>query len=151
MYAVVGTLFLATAAVVSAWTYAQFRRVNRSRWTERELPVVAITLVELTLLIAGLELFGRYLADVAARPFGWAEAAMSAVYAATLLLAIALLRVSWRVRRRRRRLPPTRSLPRRSEPRDALAHLSPRRRRDGEPVRSHRSAADKHPAKREAA
>ena len=151
MYAVVGTLFLVTAGVVSAWTYRQFRRPIRSRWTERELPIMAIALAELTLFTSGMTLFGRFLIDVAGQPIGLEEAAMIAVFAVTFLLLIALLRVSWRVRQRRR----GRVLPynpsRRAEPRVGRATFRLRRRRGAEPIQSRPAARGKPPVKREAA
>ncbi len=151
MYAVVGTLCLATASVVSAWAYLQFRRANRGRWTENELPVTAITIVELTLVLCGMILFGRHLVDLADQPFGWMEAATIIAFASALLVSAALLRASWHVRRRRRRLLTARSLPRRAGPRDLRAIVAPRERRGADPIRSRRPADGEIPAKREAA
>lgn len=151
MYAVVGTLFLATAGVVSAWTYRQFRRPIRSRWTERELPIMAIALAELTLFTSGMTLFGRFLIDVAEQPIGLAEAAMIAAFAATFLLLVALLRVSWRVRRRRRGRVLTHNPSRRAEPRHGRATFHLRRRRGAEPIQSRAAVRGKPPVKREAA
>lgn len=151
MYAVVGILFLATASTMSAWAFVQFRRANRSRWTERELPVTVITLLELTLVPCGTIIFGRYLVDVAEQPFGWTEGAMIAVFAVTLLLSVTLLRASWRVRHKRRRLVLTRSLPRHSEPRDSRTNFSMRQRHGAASVRLRPTSHGRGPVERKAA
>ncbi|MDX1425989.1 MAG: hypothetical protein R3322_22795 [Kiloniellales bacterium] len=102
MSAVVGTLCLATAAIGSAWTYRQFRRETRCRWTEHELPILAISLAELSLLTGGLAVFGRFVLDVAGRPLGPAVTAEIALFFVALCVALVFLRLSWRARRGRR-------------------------------------------------
>jgi hypothetical protein len=110
MSAVVGTLCLATAAIGSAWTYRQFRRETRCRWTEHELPILAISLAELSLLTGGLAVF-----------FG------------ALCVALVFLRLSWRARggRRARVAGP----PRRPPARDSRDQLGFRRWRAGARLR----------------
>lgn len=107
MYAVVGTLFLATAGLISAWAYLQVRRPHPRRWTEREFPVLAIQLAVLMLLWSGVAFFARFLADISDRPFGLAEAALIAIFAAVLIGSAALIRATWPMLRKRRlrRLP----------------------------------------------
>jgi amino acid transporter len=108
MYAVVGTLFLAIAGGLAAWTRWQCRRPNPRPWTERDLPALAITLAVLTLLWSGVAFFGRFVADISDQPFGLAEAGLIAIFAAVFVVSLALFRASRRVLRRRRgRVPAT--------------------------------------------
>lgn len=151
MYAVVGTLFLATAGVLSAWTCLQFRRPNPRRWTERELPALAITLAVLTLLWSGVALFGRFVADISDEPLGLAEAALIAIFAAAFVVSIALFRASRRLLRRRRGRLPAATARRLSASPGARPIRDLRPRRGAPPLQSRTPARGRRSEGREAA
>lgn len=64
MFAVVGTLLLATAVVVLAWAQLLYRQPKPPRWTEWEFPAVTVTLAILSLFALGIALLGQFVVTV---------------------------------------------------------------------------------------
>ena len=151
MYAVVGTLFLAIAGALSAWTRWQFRRPNPRPWTERKLPALAITLAVLTLIWSGVALFGRFVADISDQPFGFAEAGLIAIFAVVFVASLALFRASRRVLRHRRGRVPVTGARRLSGSPASRPVLDLRPRRGSQPSQSRPAARGKSSVRREAA
>ena len=64
MFAVVGTLLLATAVVVLAWAQLLYRQPKPPRWTQWELPAVTVTLAILSLFALVIALLGQFVVTV---------------------------------------------------------------------------------------
>lgn len=136
MYAVVGILILTAGAAVSAWIHAQFQRPTPPSWTGQALTVLAAKLAELTLLTSGLALFGRHMLRVGEQPFGHADAILIAAFATAFVVSVALFRISWRTRRRRRRTVETRDLLRPVKRREVSARFGTPHLSDAKPRRT---------------
>ena len=88
MTAAIGAALMASAIVVFAWAYGQYRRPNPASWTLSESATVATTLIMMSLLTFGLGFVVRALLDVNSTAMGVTDLAL---IAGAFALAFALV------------------------------------------------------------
>lgn len=93
MTAAIGAALMASAVVVFAWAYGQYRRPNPASWTQSESATVGITLGMMSLLTFGLGTVIRALINAESSAIGIMDLALVAgAFAVAFALVPALTR-----------------------------------------------------------